>query len=216
MTFSSSASAAVQLRGQRGHALLLGSTACAAAVALRPLPSARKRTCALASWISLARRSLPTSPPPMSTGVAAPVFEAGTMAARSAAWSRKKPALAARAPLGATYAMIGSGERSSACVILRIDVSRPPGVSSWSTTASSWASSAAWISSTTQSAVTGLTSASSTTTRTCGASARAPGVSASPARSATARRHNARIGDRSLHLAAAPGGTRMPPAKPEW
>ncbi len=44
----------------------------------------------------------------MSIGVAAPVFEAGTMAAMSAAWSRKKPALAARAPLGATYAITGT------------------------------------------------------------------------------------------------------------
>ena len=109
MTFSFSASCRVQLRGQRGQAALFGSTACAAAFALRPLPPARKRICASESWISLARRSLPTLPPPMSIGVAAPVFEAGTIAARSEAWSTKNPALAARAPLGATNAITGIG-----------------------------------------------------------------------------------------------------------
>ena len=70
--WSCSASDAVQLRGQRGQAALLGSTACAAAAALRPLPPARKRIWASESWISLLRRSLPTLPPPMSIGVAAP------------------------------------------------------------------------------------------------------------------------------------------------
>ena len=73
----------------------------------------------------------------MSIGVAAPVFEAGTMAAMSPACRRKKPALAARAPLGATNAMIGTRERSSACVIFRIESRRPPGVSIWSTSAES-------------------------------------------------------------------------------
>ena len=216
MTFSFSASSPVQLRGQRGQAALFGSTACAAAFALRPLPPARKRICASESWISLARRSLPTLPPPMSIGVAAPVLEAGTIAARSEAWSTKNPALAARAPLGATNPITGIGERSSACVISRMDVSRPPGVSSSSTTASSCALAAARISSTTQSAVTGSTSASSTTTRTCGVSAAAPGVSARPAMRATARRHSPRIGDRSVHPSTAAGGTRKPAAKPQW
>ena len=216
ISLSCSASDAVQLRGQRRQAELFGSTACAAAAALRPLPPARKRTWASESWISLPRRSLPTLPPPMSIGVAAPVFEAGTMAAMSAAWSRKKPALAARAPLGATYAITGTLERSSACVISRIDVSSPPGVSSSSTTASSCARPAAWISSTTQSAVTGSTSAWRTTTRTCGLAAEALGVSASPAMRATARRHNARIGDRSLYPAGAVAGTPPQRAKPGW
>ena len=137
------------------------------------------------------------------------------MAAMSPAWSRKKPALAARAPLGATKATIGTRERSSAWVIFRIDSSRPPGVSICSTRAESWASFEAWISSTIQSAVTGSTSASSTTTRTCGVAAAAPGVRARPAIRATASRHSVRIGDRSLHPPGAAGGTRVPPAKPD-
>ena len=63
--------------------------------------SARKRICASASWISLARRSLPTLPPPMSIGVAAPVFEAGTIAAMSAGLEQEEAgARGARAARG--------------------------------------------------------------------------------------------------------------------
>ena len=39
------------------------------------------------------------------------------------------PALAARAPLGATNAATGTGEARIALMMSRIDVSRPPGVS---------------------------------------------------------------------------------------
>jgi len=44
------------------------------------------------------------------------------------------PALAARAPDGATNAATGTGEARISCTINRIDVSSPPGVSSVSTT----------------------------------------------------------------------------------
>ncbi len=45
------------------------------------------------------------------------------------------PALAARAPPGATYPMTGTGEARIARMIWRIEVSSPPGVSIRSTTA---------------------------------------------------------------------------------
>jgi hypothetical protein len=44
------------------------------------------------------------------------------------------PALAARAPSGATYVATGTGEARIALMIERMEVSRPPGVSSSSTT----------------------------------------------------------------------------------
>src|SRR5438477_7398706 len=44
------------------------------------------------------------------------------------------PALAARAPDGETYAATGTGDARISCTIRRIDVSRPPGVSSVNTT----------------------------------------------------------------------------------
>src|SRR5690349_7602359 len=44
------------------------------------------------------------------------------------------PALAARAPDGATYPTTGIGDARIACTIARIEVSRPPGVSRRSTT----------------------------------------------------------------------------------
>src|SRR5882762_3620921 len=46
----------------------------------------------------------------------------------------KVPALAARAPLGATNDATGTGEARMALMISRIEVSRPPGVSMRSTT----------------------------------------------------------------------------------
>jgi hypothetical protein len=52
------------------------------------------------------------------------------------------PALAARAPLGAMKVATGTGEPSIALMICRIDVSRPPGVSSCSTASCAWPSAA--------------------------------------------------------------------------
>src|SRR4051812_13104176 len=67
--------------------------------------------------------------PPMDTGEAAPRLVPGAMAAMCAAYRMKVPALAARAPLGATYTATGTGEARIALMISRIEVSRPPGVS---------------------------------------------------------------------------------------
>ena len=52
------------------------------------------------------------------------------------------PALAARAPDGATYAATGTGDARMSWTIRRIDVSSPPGVSSVSTTSCACASAA--------------------------------------------------------------------------
>src|SRR4051794_15549797 len=65
----------------------------------------------------------------METGEAAPRLVPGAMAAMCAAYRMKVPALAARAPLGATKAATGTGEARIALMISRIEVSRPPGVS---------------------------------------------------------------------------------------
>src|SRR3954452_6929158 len=65
----------------------------------------------------------------METGEAAPRLVPGAMAAMCAAYRMKLPALAARAPLGATKAATGTGEARIALMMSRIEVSRPPGVS---------------------------------------------------------------------------------------
>ena len=58
----------------------------------------------------------------------------GAMAATSATTVMRNPAEAARAPEGPTNTATGTRELSIASMIWRIDVSRPPGVSSLSTT----------------------------------------------------------------------------------
>src|SRR5450432_2620657 len=63
------------------------------------------------------------------TGVAAPRLVPGAIAAIWLAYRMYVPALAARAPLGATNAATGTGEASTSLIIWRIDKSRPPGVS---------------------------------------------------------------------------------------
>ena len=71
---------------------------------------------------------------PMDTGDAAPTLVPGAIAATWLAYRMNVPALAARAPEGATYVTTGTGDARMSCTIRRIDVSRPPGVSSVSTT----------------------------------------------------------------------------------
>ena len=71
---------------------------------------------------------------PIDTGDAAPRFVPGAMAATWLAYRMNVPALAARAPDGATYATTGTGDARISCTIPRIDVSSPPGVSRVSTT----------------------------------------------------------------------------------
>ncbi len=65
------------------------------------------------------------------------------------------PALAARAPLGATKAATGTGEARIALMISRIDVSSPPGVSICSTTSCAPSRSARVSPRVTKSAVAG-------------------------------------------------------------
>src|SRR3954470_18211821 len=65
----------------------------------------------------------------METGEAAPRLVPGAMAAICAAYRMKVPALAARAPLGATKTATGTGEARIALITSRIEVSSPPGVS---------------------------------------------------------------------------------------
>ena len=63
------------------------------------------------------------------TGVAAPRLVPAAIAAIWLAYRMYVPALAARAPLGATNAATGTGEARISLMIWRIDKSRPPGVS---------------------------------------------------------------------------------------
>ena len=72
--------------------------------------------------------------PPIWIGVAAPRFVPGAIAAMWLAYRIYVPALAARAPLGATKTATGTGEARMARMICRIEVSSPPGVSSCNTT----------------------------------------------------------------------------------
>src|SRR5689334_11297572 len=72
----------------------------------------------------------------MDTGDAAPRLVPGAMAAMCAAYKMNVPALAARAPLGATNTATGTGEARIALITSRIEVSRPPGVSIWRMTSS--------------------------------------------------------------------------------
>ncbi len=70
---------------------------------------------------------------PIATGVAAPSVLAGVIAATWLAYRMKVPALAARAPPGATKVATGTGEDRMSLIMLRIAPSRPPGVSICST-----------------------------------------------------------------------------------
>ena len=78
----------------------------------------------------------------------------------------KVPALAARAPLGATNEATGTGEARIALMISRIEVSRPPGVSMRSTTSSVPSVAARSIERRTKSAAAGPIAPSSGTTAT--------------------------------------------------
>ena len=111
-------------------------TARSAHFALRPCAAARLRSDAAASLTTLRLRSLPMFAPFPLIGVDEPMFDTGDIARTSAACEIQTPALAARAPFGATYTTIGSFADSSSWTILRIESSSPPGVSSRITSAS--------------------------------------------------------------------------------
>ena len=76
--------------------------------------------------------------PVSSTGDEAPVLVPGAMASTSAASSRKNPALAARPPLGVTYAITGTGDVTIFEVISRLASISPPGVFSRMSTAAAF------------------------------------------------------------------------------
>src|SRR5215467_14474269 len=72
-----------------------------------------------------------TSWPPLATGCAAPMLVPGAIAAIWAAMVMNTPADPAPAPLGATYTITGTGEPSISLTMVRVELSNPPGVSSW-------------------------------------------------------------------------------------
>ena len=67
--------------------------------------------------------------PPIPTGVEAPTFVAGAIAATWVAIKMNVPAEAARAPDGDTYPITGIVDAWMALMISRIEESSPPGVS---------------------------------------------------------------------------------------
>src|SRR5438034_11543212 len=91
---------------------------------------------AAASFLTFSPSVPEMSPPDKPIGVEAPTFVAGAIAATGADRRMNAPADAARAPLGATYAMTGIVEVRNDCVISFIEEPRPPGVSIVSRTAS--------------------------------------------------------------------------------
>src|SRR5438046_10551460 len=68
--------------------------------------------------------------PPRLTGCAEPMFVPGAITAMSAASVMYIPAEAARAPEGETKITTGTGAPSIFLMMSRMEVSRPPGVSS--------------------------------------------------------------------------------------
>ena len=109
----------------------------------RPRASAMAVMLAIVSlrtfWPSVPVMSCPPDP----TGDAAPMLVPGAMSAMLPASVMNVPALAARAPCGATQVITGTGDSRMSCVIERIASSDPPGVSIWNTTAAA-PSEAAW------------------------------------------------------------------------
>src|SRR5436190_24107128 len=91
---------------------------------------------AAASFLTFSPSVPEMSPPERPIGVDAPTLVAGAIAATGADRRMNAPAEAARAPLGATYAMTGIGEVRNDCVISLIEEPGPPGVSILSRTAS--------------------------------------------------------------------------------
>ena len=105
-------------------------------------------------------------PPLTATGLAAPRFVPGAMAATWAAIVMKVPAEAALAPPGATYTATGTDEEIIALMMMRMEVSSPPGVSNCRTINSAPRVFASAIPLTMYSAVAGLMTPSTFRTRT--------------------------------------------------
>ena len=101
---------------------------------------------ARASCSAFSLSVLGSSWPSPATGWAAPVFVPGAMAATSPARRRKNPAEAADAPEGETYVTTGIFDCRIVEAISRVEVRRPPGVESPSTTSAAPSRSAPWTS----------------------------------------------------------------------
>jgi hypothetical protein len=122
----------------------LSRTAFSAQSAFRPRAEAMLRAKAAVSFSIFRAISLPacfsTSSPPPRTGWAAPMLEAGCMAATSAASVMNTPAEPALAPAGPTQTRMGTSLASIFWTISRVASRWPPGVSS--TMATAWKPSA--------------------------------------------------------------------------
>ena len=100
------------------------------ASAFRPRVAAISRMKAAASCVAFCLTSSGRSPPAPDTGDAAPMFVTGAIAATCADAAMKVPADAALAPEGETYTTTGTGDSWIAPTMSRVELSRPPGVSS--------------------------------------------------------------------------------------
>ena len=138
MTLSSSAFSAVTET--------LSRTARCAHSALRPRWRAIDSANAAVSFSIFSARCLPPSsgsePEGPTTGWAAPMFEPGAIPATWPAIVTNTPALPARAPAGPTQTSTGTSEPRNACTICRVPSSEPPGVSTRTSSASSFCASA--------------------------------------------------------------------------
>src|SRR5262245_30235168 len=149
--------------------------------------------------------------PPIETGEAAPRLVPGAMAAMCAAYRMNVPALAARAPLGATNTTTGTGEARIALITSRIEVSRPPGVSTCTMTSSAPSFAARSMDRFTKCALAGPTAPSSGTSTTGAAAARRQ---AHPQVNNRAAMRSARMAAADYAPAAASGLDRLAPQVP--
>ena len=123
-----------------------------ACVAFLPREAAILSTCPAKKFMVFSSAAfLPSTP--ISTGIAAPVVVPGDIAAILPDIRIKEPADAAIAPFGVTYVITGTSEFSIASVILSVEATSPPGVSSSINTTSAPISSASCKPSTTSKAV---------------------------------------------------------------
>ncbi len=131
-------------------------TASSTQSALRPRSCAIERANEAVKFSIFSPITPATSSPPVPTGWAAPIVVPGAIAAIFAASVINVPAEAAPAPDGATYTITGIGAPMILLTIRCAEVSRPPGVSSWITSAAAPLRAASWIESSMKSAVAGL------------------------------------------------------------
>src|SRR5439155_14020624 len=149
-------------------------TACSAQSALRPCISARLRTLVTASFNTLAPRSPLRFSPVAWIGCAEPMLVPGAMARTSAAWATKRPADAARAPLGYTKTTTGTLQLRRLVTMSSMEFEMPPGVFRTTSRASAWSASARLTEDWMYDAVMVLMSPVRSACSTCGAAALVP------------------------------------------